>query len=360
MTLVEQLQNLSLQLDLSPGHIPESVEKIKKALSQYELSFKTPEPGSMILLIGGGSGTAVVGRSLYQAGINDFTMLANTGEVQRDKETLEVVGAGLIFIEIPEAIEYIDITKQSIHATPTEQRTEIHDLLDMKVAKSMRLGYLVIEALRQHLNDAQKAVDYINFWMKNPYRVIPTTTDRVEIFFKLGGKELTLYEYALREDVKNLAEDFVLKPKATLSKEAEQAIQEAKAIVIGPGDVFFSVLPHWKVGNFKETLAGNEQAKIILITNLTARSMDIPDYKVSDVLALFDEYIPQNREVVALVNSGQISEINPLVDDISGEVWGRYQIKRADIASDILDSNKQLIHNEKKLGSALLNVIQEA
>lgn len=353
MTLVEKLKNLVPELDISSGKIPGSVDKIKNLFKDQDLTFTLPKSLSRIVLVGGGSGTPTVGRSLMTIGISDFILIANNGEVQRDKETLKPVGAGQIIQEIPGAIDWIDIAKQSLLATPKEKWTPLHEVLDLKLDKYLRFGYLFFEALRQIFGDVQKAIDYTNYLLKNPYRVAPSSTDRVEVLYQLGDKKYNLYEYAFREEQRTLAEGILIEPPSHLSPAAKEVLAEAKVIIVGPGDVHFSVLPHWAVKGFREVLEENIAAKIILITNLTAREIDVPNFKLTDFLNLYHQYLPGNRKIQALVNSGLVSEENPLADDIVGENFQNFLLAREDIASQTLSSNQQVIHGERKLGRAL-------
>ncbi len=356
-TLRSILSEIFQQLSITYGSIQEDIFRIKEILAKGELSYQIP-PTSKLILVGGGSGTATVGRSLYRTGIKRFNMLANTGEMGRDSKTGLSLGGGMIFEEIPTAIDCMDILKQAIHATPRELRTSIHSLLDEQKPPHMKLGYLVFEALRQLKNDPQMAIDFLNFWMQNPYRVMPSTTDRTELFLSLNEIEIDCNVYWLRTEPDEIADHPVMKPRVSLSKYAKEAVDNAKTIIVGPGDVFFSVLPHWGIDGFKEALQANTDSMVILIVNLTARERDITNFKLTDYLDTYAKFLPQDRELIAVVNTGTVSTNEPLIDNVPKQnLYRNYSLVRADIAGNQISSNNQLIHDESKLGDILQSLL---
>lgn len=345
------------QCDLTQGHMAENVAMMKSIIEDVDLTYSIPQQ-SNLLLVGGGSGTAVVGSSLFRVGVNQFTMLANSGEMGRDVQTGESVGGRLIYEEIPDAVDFMDALKQSINTTPAELRNDIHRLLSEKRPPHMTLGYFALEALRQVMGDPQKAIDFVNYWMGNPYRVVPSTTDRTELFLDFRGDTISSFKYYMRDDPYTHADKPVLLPHAVLSGDAKTAIEQAKTIIIGPGDVFFSVLPHWGVFGFKDALDSNRDTRIILVVNLTARRADTTDFTVTDYLDLYADYLPKNRQIIALVNSANVPVNNPLTDNIPKlEIYKNYEIVRADITGNQVSGNNQLLHNEANLGKILARLI---
>ncbi len=331
------------------GDIRGVVEQLKSILSQVSPPKSSSIPASGIVLIGGGSGTPTVGRALHHLGISDFSVFANTGEIE--KKDGQLVGAGLVRVTF-ESIDFLDITKQSTQSRPEAERNTWHTLLDQKGDhRWKRNGYLIVEAARQ-LWGIQPAIDFINGLMNNGYRVAPTTEERTELKFVIDGQPLDLYEYAFRADQSRLAEELVLEPAASLGATAKQTLSQAKVACIGPGDVHFSVGFHFAVDGFTEALA--EVEKIILVSNLTARKIDIPGFKLTNFLDWYDRYLPAGKEISVLVNKAEVeTDEEKLEDDVAGDQYGRFRLYRAPIAGTALSANKQLIHDEQLLAKAL-------
>lgn len=304
------------------------------------------------VLVGGGSGTPTVARALQKLGISQFDMLANTGETQEDKLG-NIVGAGRVKREF-QTVDWIDIVKQSIYGRPVTEWNDWHRILDKRLDQWMRFGYLVFEATKQ-IWGLQLAIDFWNYQTGNPYRVIATADQPCDLMFTVGDQEYGFYEYARRPDGSPLAHKLLLKPKVTISDEARASLSRAKVAIIGPGDVHFSVLFHFVVDGFMEALA--QVPKIILVANLTARPMDIPNFTLRKFLNLYARYLPPDKEVIALVHQGEVAADNPLCDDLQGLSYGNFQIVRANLASAQKSHNGQLIHDEDLLAQALKPLI---
>lgn len=353
--LLQELQGIRYT-----GSPAEDVPCIQRALLREAptISAVAAPPASPIVLIGGGSGTPTVARALQAVGIREFTMIAGSGEVQRDKETLEPVGAGLVRLACQGAPDWIDLVKQSVHGRPQEQWGSWHKLFDRGVGPKMRVGYLVFEALRQILGSIQETVDLANQWMGNPYRVIPATETPTEIKFRVGGQVYDMYAYAFRKEQERLVDELFYDPPVMISGEAWEAVENARYVIVGPGDVHFSVLPPLIVGGMEGVLVANSRAKVVLVCNLTARAIDIPGFTLSRYLDLYGQYLVA-WEITALVNAGPLSgTADPLLAiDTDGERYRRFVLVMRDLVGGGLSNNLQPLHDEEKLGRALVDLI---
>lgn len=333
------------------GNPRDVVELVKEVLDGQQSNEYTHTIHNSVVLVGGGSGVPVVGRSLGLCAIKSITMIANPTDALRNKKTRELAGAG-IFKDWG-APDLVDITKQLLHSVPQGEWDELRRLCDKKPQPMMRIGYFVLEALRQ-LIGLQGAINMLGNWLGNSYTVIPSAESSTEAFYVKDGRVMNVYDFALGGY--SLPEEIVLQPQAVLSGHAKEAIKGSEFLVFGPGDVHFSVLPHFQIKGFSKE-AEKSAAAIILIANLTARPIDIPGFSLSRFLDLYGRYLP-DREIIVLVNCGDSVKNDPLIDDVSGDYYGRFRLARADLASRQKSNNDQLIHDEEKLGRALAAIIE--
>jgi 2-phospho-L-lactate transferase/gluconeogenesis factor (CofD/UPF0052 family) len=278
-------------------------------------------------------------------------MLANTGELQtKDGRPM---GAGYLRKELG-TLDWIDIVKQSIHGTPLAARGPWHRFLDAKLTKDdpyMRTAYVLFEAARLEWG-LQDAIDFWNGVMGNRYRVLPSVGSPCDLFFQVGGQRMDFNEYAYRPPGSQIADDMFIEPMMTrLDELAAVTLRDARMAIVGPGDVHFSVLFHFAVSGFRKALA--EVPNLVLITNLTARPIDIPGFKLSDFLSLYDRWLPSGKPVTVLVHRGPLTVEDPLTDDVDGDAYGRFTLRRAPMASQNMSNNGQLIHDESLLAAAL-------
>lgn len=334
------------------------MDQLRATLHPIQPVLPPPNPERhRILSIGGGSGVSTVGRALRHIGAPSFTTLANTGETQESQG--RVVGAGIVKRRF-NTIDWIHVARQTLYVRPESEWTPWHVLLAGRTRRDRFLRKAhVIYAAAGELWGIQNALDFFSACMGNTHRVIPTTETPCDMIFEYGGEYVGFYEYAFREKRTEIADRSFLHPIAQLGDTAEAALNGAHVVILGPGDVHFSVLFHFLVDEFPEVLA--RVPTIVLVVNITARELDIPSFTLSRFLDFYGNHIiPSTREVIALVHRGEVSARNPLVDDVRGDRHGRFRIVRAPMAGTDLSANRQLLHDEQLLGEALRPYVKAA
>ena len=346
---------------LQPMHFSEPIDtvlaNIQQALRSYLTKHKPRNPNPhKIVLVGGGSGSAVVGRSLLGAGISHFTLIANVADTLRDKETRQPVGAGILKLghSIPDVV---DITKQLLHTTPPGARTKLHSFLEQKPVEAMRIGYLVLAALYRELGSLQLAIQVLTEALGNSYEVLAGTEALTELYLRDAERDGFLDLYTFAQHSAGPPAELKLEPPAEIAPAAKQSLLVAEYVIIGPGDLHFSVLPHFLVGGFSEALSSTA-ATVTIVANLTTRPVDTPRFTLRRLLETYDRYLPQGKQCEVIVNHGSSHLPDALTDDVLGENYGRFTLIRAMVASDSKNNNKQYVHDEAKLGALLKRIIQ--
>ena len=286
--------------------LPQLLTELQQAVRAYlrEHKPKAPSPHD-IVLVGGGSGSAVVG-------------------------------------------------KQLLHATPAKARTELNQFLELKPTESMRIGYLVLAALYRELGDLQMAIQTLSEALGNTFDVVAVTTDITELYLSDAKSEefLDLYTFAQGSD--GPPAKITLQPPTKLSPGADKLLRMSKYIIIGPGDLHFSVLPHFLVQGFQQALS-EARARVIIVTNLTTREVDTPNFTLKRLLDVYSRYLPKGLSCDAVVNINTATLPYELEDDLNGETYGQFQIHRSDVVSTKTNNNQQYVHDETKLGDVLIN-----
>ena len=99
-----------------------------------------------------------------------------------------------------------------------------------------------------------------------------------------------------------------LEPEARVYPPVVEAIGEADAIVIGPGDIYTSVLPNFLVEGVAEAVRESSAVKIH-VCNLMTKPGESDGFRASDFLRLFSVYVGVERPVdYLLANDGSIPE----------------------------------------------------
>jgi uncharacterized cofD-like protein len=100
--------------------------------------------------------------------------------------------------------------------------------------------------------------------------------------------------------------DYVyLDPRASVNPAAERAILDADAIVIGPGDLYTSLVANLVVEGLAEAIAASGAVRIF-VCNLATKRGESDGFSASDFLRVVLDYLGNNDALdVILVNSTQ-------------------------------------------------------
>ena len=151
-----------------------------------------------------------------------------------------------------------------------------------------------------------------------------------------------------------------LDPPAHIFERTRDAIVKADAIVIGPGDLYTSVLPNLVVSGVKEAIkeARARKAKVIYIVSTMTKHGETDGYTASEFVRRIEALGVQPDMVV--VNNGPISEqqraayaaehSHPVKDDIDRK---RYHV----IEDDLVNREAFARHQPYKLAAAIGKVL---
>ncbi len=143
-------------------------------------------------------------------------------------------------------------------------------------------------------------------------RVLPVTLDSSHIHARLeDGTEIigeTNIDIPKHDGTLRITELF-LEPHAHIFADAEAAIREADLIVIGPGDLYTSILPNFLVDGMAEALK-ESTAKTVLVCNLMTKWGETHNFKASDMARELLRYGKLDRFDYALCNT---SDMDPML-----------------------------------------------
>ena len=167
-------------------------------------------------------------------------------------------------------------------------------------------GNLLLAALTEVTGDTITAIDEAARILGIKGTVLPVTLTRSTLCARLfDGSEL-IGESAidLRNENLDVAIDYIyLDPKAYVYPPVLDAIAEADAIVLGPGDIYTSVLPNLLVEDVAQAINESEAIKIH-VGNLMTKPNESAGFRTSDFLALLMEYLGTSQPLdFLLVNN---------------------------------------------------------
>lgn len=166
-------------------------------------------------------------------------------------------------------------------------------------------GNIMLTALERMCGNFEKAVEEAAHILGVRGSVLPVTLDNVRLCAELengmvikGETNIDIPKYDPRLKIKRL----FLKPPAKINPRARHAILDAKMIVIGPGDLYTSILPNLLVQGVSKAIK-KSKAKKVYVINLMTKYGETDGFTASDFLHALEKYIGRGVLDYVLVNT---------------------------------------------------------
>jgi uncharacterized cofD-like protein len=258
-----------------------------------------------IVVIGGGSGIFNVLKGLknYPVSITSIvTTFDNGGSTGILRDEFGTLPSG-------------DIRRSLVALSPDTGDSTIRDLFNFRFPKDSSLhghsfGNLFLQALTSisgsEVSAIKKATDILN--IKN--KILPISTDNAQLYAKLENGSIIKGETNIdipKHDGSIKIKELYLEPNAIIYTEAYEAIMNADTIVIGPGDLYTSILPNVLVLGFSEAIK-NTKAKIVYILNIMTKWGETNNFKASDFAKTLTSYIKRDKLDYIICNNSPIKQ----------------------------------------------------
>ncbi|MFN4212419.1 MAG: uridine diphosphate-N-acetylglucosamine-binding protein YvcK [Microgenomates group bacterium] len=239
-------------------------------------------------------------------------------------------------------------------------------------------GNIFISALEKITSSYEEVVKAASYILKTKGMVIPVTFEKTNMCVEYANGKIVRGEGKIDKNYKEKSKIIkaFLDPKVFANSQAIKRLLSSDYIIIGPGDVYTSIVPVLLVSGIKEAIK-KSKGKIIYILNLMTKSGQTTNYKASDHLNDITFYLGRQPEII-IINNGKIPKeiinwynswgeqvvINDLEDFnyptkvILADVVDRKKIEKSkgDILVDPL-VRSILRHDPKKIAKILKKVI---
>ena len=252
-----------------------------------------------VTVIGGGTGTFVVLSGLKNYPINlsvVVSMMDSGGSTGRLRDQLGILPPG----DLRQCLV-------ALSDAPVLWRKLFLYRFEKGDLEGHNFGNIFLAALEKVSNSYNEAIDAVSYVLKTKGKVIPVTYDKLHLVAeyengkKITGEGLIDENHAEKTRIKKI----YLEPQGKANPKAIKSIEESDFIVIGPGDLYTSIISVLLVDGVKEALK-RSKAKIVYIMNLMTKSGQTTNYKASDHLRDLSEYLGSQPDYV-LINNGNIS-----------------------------------------------------
>jgi len=236
-------------------------------------------------------------------------------------------------------------------------------------------GNLLLTALTDILGGEEEAIAAAARLLRVAGEVIPVTADNVQLAATYDDGVTVIGESLIDEPPPERAPrritSLALTPTARLSETAAAVLAEARVLVLGPGDLYTSVLPNIIVDGFAEALQ-KSPARLVYVSNLMSRPGQTHGMTVRDHVDEIARYAGRRPDHV-VVNSESLPDDlvarytaqgdQPVVCDVAGECGVVYLplLAHAPVAVSGGDTVRRSLvrHDPQRLAAVLLAVLEK-
>jgi uncharacterized cofD-like protein len=239
----------------------------------------------------------------------------------------------------------------------------------------MTFGNLFMAALSEILGSQEEAIRQTGKVLRIHGIVIPVSFTNTNLFAEYEDGHIVNEEHLIDEPTHDgtlKISKLYLKPGASANPQALEAIKSADMIVLGPGDLYTSLLPNLLVEGIPEAIQ-NTHATKVYVMNLMTKYGQTYNYTAIDHLNILEKYIGKCITHI-VINNGfldpkalkvyQKSQEVPVRDDLSQKSY--YSVIRDDLVSSEVFRKGQsdtlvrslIRHESDKLARLLIKIVE--
>ena len=172
------------------------------------------------------------------------------------------------------------------------------------IFKGHNVGNLLIYLFARIYGDPQKAIDEMERILQVKGEFIPSTFGDAKLYAKLENDGVIAGETNIdvpQHDGRLRIEDVWLDPPCTANPKAIYAIKKAELIIIGPGDLFSSIVPNFLANGIPQAIR-ESRAKKIYVCNLMTKFGETHGFSAADFVEIIEKYLGQDVLDLVILN----------------------------------------------------------
>lgn len=198
----------------------------------------------------------------------------------------------------------------------------------------MTFGNLFMAALTDIYGSQEKAIEKTCEILDVQGQILPVTFDNVHLVARYESGQQVLGEHFIDEPTGDVGKEKIIDleviPKAKANPKALEAIKNADLVVLGPGDLFTSVICNLVVDGVADAI-GKSRAKKVFVMNLMTKYGETGGLTAKDHLEQLKKYLKGGKVDYVLVNKTKEYPVG---------VLKRYKLERAEpVIDDLKDGD---------------------
>lgn len=224
------------------------------------------------------------------------------------------------------------------------------------------LGNVILACLEKNMENYGKVLDFVHDFLEVEGRCLPATTDKVQLCAELQSGEIVRGEDEI--DVPKTHDPLLrirrvfLVPPAKVYQDALNAVKKADMIIMGPGDLYSSILPCFLPEGMKEAFQKSSAKKVFICPALTKHG-ETDEFSVSDFaneaekysgkidFFIYNSQIPGKASIRSYRKEYPAAENIVKIDD---------NLDRRFIGEPLLSKSDKLIYDPKKLSKIIMKL----
>ena len=323
-----------------------------------------------VVVVGGGTGTSVVLSALKQSSLYDLSAIVvvsdNGGSTRRLRDEFGFLPVG-------------DLRQCLAALADGANQDAVRSLLLYRFSKGEglsghNLGNLILTALEDMFATPGEAINTATKVFGVRGHVFPSTEKSVQLVItyqdgtvRIGEEALDLPEFG-GQKIKHIK----LSPAAAIYPPAKAALLSADWIVVGPGDLYGSILPNTLVRGVATALK-KSSARLIYICNLMTHYSQTHKLSASDHVREITKYCGRSPDYIILnkapihpkiLKSYAQQNAYPVIDDLDGRLIPGQKVIRQNLITNVqvpatkgdVLTRSLLRHDQKLLGKTLISL----
>lgn len=256
-----------------------------------------------IVVIGGGTGSTVVLEGLKKH--KDLKISVIVG-------MMDDGGSNAVVRDEFGLLPLSDVRKSILALADSQSNEILRELFTYRFShgnsiKGHTVGNLLMISMIDILGSEIEAIEMFKNMFSVRGDIIPVTLDDVRLTAEYGDGSKVVGEHYIDEpkEHKNIVK-FSLTSSAKASETALRAIQKADYIILGPGDLYTTLMPNLLVSGIKEELI-KTKAKIIYIGNLMSKIGQTRNKTHKEIVEIIEEKTGRKLDFI-LLNNGKFPQ----------------------------------------------------
>lgn len=341
--------------------VKETDKREENDLKSLIFNRKVYSQGPKIVVIGGGTGlnSVLKGLKKYTDNLTAIVTVSDYGEKCSDSR------------KILETLPLEDI-KDSMVALATNEN-EMNSLLNYKFEtgklKSLSFGDIYLLAMQNIYKDFSKSVKQSSEVINITGKVMPVTMEEMKICAELDDGTVVENRADIPDMVNKKSSKinriFINPSNCRVAPGVAQVIEEADAIIIGPGNLYTNVIPNLLVKGVTRAIKNCKGFKIY-ISNIMTEPGQTYNYSLSDHIKAIIDHVGEGVIDYCIYDTGEVVpeiirkyniEGSELVDQdtAKAKALGMHLLKR-DLAT--VDDN-HIRHNPDAIAASIIELICE-